>query len=142
MNYLWDILKANALPDGLSMQDYFIVNRNIYNFQPSFRQIFASFSCWFYDHFLDWNHGKQICFLWETQKYVKYWIMFELLQYIWNISNFQQFLGKFLPHSLQLLVLWPLVCLKSWNPDVFLGKHKNMLKYWILFELLHFIKEY
>ena len=36
----------------------------------------------------------------------------------WNISNFWQFLVKFLPHSLQLLVLWPLFCLKSWNPDL------------------------
>ena len=33
---------------------------------------------------------------------MNYYILFR------NICNFQQFWGKFLPHSLQLLVLWPL----------------------------------
>ena len=29
---------------------------------------FIHSSCWFYEHFFDWNHGTQICCLCKTQK--------------------------------------------------------------------------
>ena len=50
---------------------------------------------------------------WYTKSFVNcYYFVYR------NISNFRQFLAKFLPHSLQLLVLWPLFSFTSWNPDM------------------------
>ena len=66
-------------------------------------------SCWFYDHVFAWNHGIQICFLCETQK--------NLYR---NISNFRQFLGKYLPRSLYLLPLMLHFCLRSLWADILL----------------------
>ena len=78
-------------------------------------------SCWFYDHFFAWNHGTQICFLCETQKYgEKLNNTWMITFYIWNISTFRQFLGKYLPRSLRKLPLRLHFCLKSLWADILL----------------------
>ena len=46
-------------------------------------------SCWFYDHFFSWNHGTQICFLCEAQKYD------EKLNNTWMITFYMRILARF-----------------------------------------------
>ena len=79
-------------------------------------------SYWFYDHFFAWNHGTQICFLCETQKYGEKLNITWMIRYILyrNISNFLQFLGKYLPRSLYPLPLRLHFCLKSLWADILL----------------------
>ena len=72
---------------------------NFGNFWSNFCIIHSSY--WFYDHFFAWNHGTQICFLCETQKYgEKLNNTWMIKFYIRNISMFRQFLGKYVPRSL------------------------------------------
>ena len=71
-----------------------------------FRNFWSNFflihsSCWFYGHFFALNHGIQICFLCETQKYVemlnKTWI---IIFYIGILAIFCNFWAHFwLVHS-------------------------------------------
>ena len=70
-------------------------------------------SCWFYDHFFAWNHGTQICFLCETQKYG------EKLNNTWMITFYIGILAIFgnfwanicLVHSTRCLS----GCIFAWN---------------------------
>ena len=57
----------------------------VFVYEYSFGSFWSNFclissSYWFYDHFFAWNHGTQICFLCETQKYG------EKLNNIWMIT--------------------------------------------------------
>ena len=44
---------------------------------------------------------------------------------IGTFTIFSHFMGKFFPHSLQLLVLWSFLCLESWNPDILVSETKK-----------------
>ena len=83
----------------------------------------------------------KIC--WNIEQYLYYYILYS------NISNFWQFLGKFLPHSLQLLVLWPPFCRKSWSLDIlFLWNTKicwnikQYLNYYILYRNIRNFRQF
>ena len=81
-----------------------------------------------HDHLLDWNHSydryryyivpRDILSLKNRNNMLKFWITSNYCILYRNISNFQQFLGKLLPRSLQMLVPWPLFSLKWWYPDM------------------------
>ena len=60
---------------------------NFGNFWSNFCIIHSSY--WFYDHFFAWNHGTQICFICETQKYSEKW------NNIWMITFYVGILACF-----------------------------------------------
>ena len=86
-------------------------------FLTNFRQIFCLIhsNCWFNE-----KHKNML----KYKKYLNYCII------NWNICNFQQFLGTFLPHSLQAVGSMMSFLLEIMVPRHALSEtHKNMLKY-------------
>ena len=79
-----------------------------------------------------------MCFLCETQKYV------EILNSIWiiifYIGIFSAILSQDFASFTPAVGSMTTLLLEIMGPRyAFVVKHKNMLKYWIIFELLHFI---
>ena len=92
---LWDILKALAPPDCLSMQaDIKKCYKKLQDNQNLNQKSIGKMH-------IDQLNNFRIIWLWKG-----------------TFTIFGNFLGKFLPYSLQLLVPWPPFCLKSWNPDM------------------------
>ena len=89
--------------------------KEYFQFLAIFRQIFVSFttavgsmnSLQLEFIVLRYVFPKETKICWKIQWHLNYCIVNR------NICNFRRILSKYLPHSLQLLVLWPLFCLKS-----------------------------
>ena len=70
---------------------------------------FIHSSCWSHDHVYVWNNWTQICFLFQTQKYI------EILNNIWVIISYIRILANFGN-------FWPNFCLihsSRWFYDYF-----------------------
>ena len=86
--------------------NYYILYMNINNFWAKFLSCSLQLLV-LYDHLFAWNHGAQVCFLCEIQKYVEIlnntWM---ITFYIGILAIFGNLWATFLPHSLHLVTLW------------------------------------
>ena len=101
--------------------NYYILNRNISNFQnfwPNFCLIHSS--CWFFDHFFAWNHGTQICFLCETQKYGEElnntWMITFYIGILAILGKFGQIFASFTPLFTSQAAFLPEIIVGRYSP--------------------------
>ena len=126
------------------------------NFWSNFFLIHSS--CWFYGHFFAWNHGIQICFLCETQKYVemlnKTWIIIFYIgilaifcnfwAHFWLVHSSCWFYGHFFAwnHGIQICFLcetqkYVEMLNKTWIIIFYIGILAIFCNFWAHFWLVH-----